>query len=77
MQSGCATELLRRQFAHLDIQEVLAPRAYTFDRPEYFEILCVPRDELERHATVVAELARSERFAHAENRCGSDDQGSR
>jgi uncharacterized metal-binding protein len=54
----CATELLRRQFPDLNIQEVLAPRAYSFDRPGYFEILDVPRDELERHATAVAECAR-------------------
>ncbi len=58
----CATELLRRQCATLDVQEVLAPRAYSFERPGYFEILDVPRDELERHATAVAELARKERF---------------
>lgn len=59
----CATELLRRQFPGLEIQEVLAPKAYSFERPGYFEILDVPREEVERHATSVAERARAERFA--------------
>ncbi len=59
----CATELLHRQFADLNIEEVLAPRAYSFDRPGYFEILDVPREELERHATAVVEHARATRFA--------------
>jgi uncharacterized membrane protein/uncharacterized metal-binding protein len=58
----CPTELLPRRFADLSIQEVLAPRAYSFDRPGCFEILDAPREELELHATTVAEHAQAERF---------------
>lgn len=58
----CASELLRSRFPRLEIQQVMAPPAYRFEAPGYFEIFDVPREELERHASAVAERARSEQF---------------
>jgi uncharacterized metal-binding protein len=61
----CATELLKAHLPGVAVTAIDASALYTFDRERCFEILDMPREELDAHAAAVAERVRADHFGPA------------
>src|SRR5512140_1713270 len=61
----CASVLLARRAPELRPTVIDAQRLYTYDRKRYFEILDMPRAELDARAEAVAEAVRERCFGAA------------
>lgn len=61
----CATEILRRRMPDLRPRVFDASTLYSYDRDACFEIMDMPREQLEAHASAVAEHVRRAAFGTA------------
>jgi uncharacterized metal-binding protein len=59
----CGTEILRRRMPDLQATVFEASSAYTYDRGTCFEIMDMPREQIEAHASAVADHVRKAAFA--------------
>lgn len=59
----CGTAILRTRVPGLATTIIDASQLFKYDRSKYFEILDMPRAELEAHAATVAEGIRQKHFA--------------
>jgi uncharacterized metal-binding protein len=68
----CATEILRRRMPDLHPRIFDASTLYTYDRKTCFEIMDMPREQLEAHGSAVAEHVRNAAFRSAVGGSGGD-----
>jgi len=70
----CGTEILRRRMPELQPTVFDASTLYTYDRDACFEIMDMPREQIEAHASAVANHVRKAAFdGGADGPCQGED----